>query len=58
MEAKKQDNGTLYCRPELRRKPLLQRTSDKLCACGFKRHSKNHAEGRHHCLTKKNFVKP
>jgi len=44
------ERGSLYCRPEKRKKGLLGRTSPKYCSCGLKiRTTKEaHEEGMHH----------
>jgi len=43
------NQGTLYCRPELRGQPLIGKTSGKYCpTCNFKLRGPNHDEGKHH----------
>lgn len=41
--------GTIYCRPNLRGKGRLGRSSKKRCPdCGMRIRGDNHAEGVHH----------
>ena len=45
---KRATRGGCYCRPEMKGKGRLGRSSQRRCGCGFIIRGKNHEEGDHH----------
>jgi hypothetical protein len=45
----RKNQGGKFCRPEMKGRPQLQKTSSAYCnECGFKCRGKKHSEGNHH----------
>jgi len=48
-DKERKNQGGTYCRPEMKNRARLQKTSKAYCdECGFKLRGENHFEGPHH----------